>query len=95
MLPLALTAAAVALLLPLPPAAAVPAAPAAAPNSGSGPELYFLLFHQALNQTYNISAVDGLFARAAAAGYAGTILYDHNLEALGSPLLTPAYVPSL
>ena len=39
--------------------------------------------------------VDGLFARAATAGYSGVILYDHNLEALGSPLLTPAYVPSL
>ena len=39
--------------------------------------------------------VDSLFARAAAAGYSGVILYDHNLEALGSPLLTPAYVPSL
>lgn len=91
----AVALAVVALWLPLA-ADAVPMPPAPALSGrATTPELYFLLMHQTLNQTYNISAVDELFTRAAAAGYSGVILYDHNLEALGSSLLTSNYVPSL
>lgn len=82
-------------VLLLSPAAEAVSMPAPIGSSTATPELYFLLMHQTLNQTYNVSAVDELFIRAAAAGYSGVILYDHNLEALGSPLLTPEYVPSL
>ena len=64
-------------------------------GAGAEPELWFLLMHQTMNVSYNVSAVEGLFQRAEAAGYRGAILYDHNLEALASPRLTPAYLPSL
>ena len=62
-------------------------------GAGAEPELWFLLMHQTMNVSYNVSAVEGLFQRAEAAGYRGAILYDHNLEALASPRLAPAYRP--
>ena len=70
-------------------AATPPPAPAATP------ELFFLLMNQQMNATYDLEAVDQLFDRAEAAGYDGVVLYDTNLEALGSPYLRTDYVPSL
>ena len=59
------------------------------------PELYFLLMNQALNKTYNLTAVEALFRRGRAAGYQGVVLYDHNLGALGSPRLREDYLSDL
>jgi hypothetical protein len=50
---------------------------------------------QEMNATYDIDAVDTLFQRGAAAGYDGVILYDTNLEALGSSHLRSDYLPNL
>ena len=68
--------------------------PPTPPPPSSTPELYFLLM-QGLNRTYNASAVGTVFARAAKAGYRGVVLYDANLEALGSPHLRRDYTASL
>ena len=74
---------------PSPPHAPLPPPPAATP------ELYFLLMNQNPNTAYDVDAVTTLFKRAKTAGYTGTILYDHSLEALRSPSLSADYLASL
>ena len=86
------TIALLALALLLTSAARSTAAPASASAS---PELYFLLMNKHLNVSYDVAAVSTLFARAEAANYTGVILYDFNLDALGSPRLRSDYLPSL
>jgi hypothetical protein len=65
------------------------------PAPSATPELFFLLMNQKMNATYDLDAVDALFQRGAAAGYDGVVLYDTNLEALGSSHLRNDYLPNL